>query len=259
MCLIGFAWRRHPRFPLVLAANRDEFHARETAAAGFWPRHPQVLGGRDLKAGGTWMGITRTGRFAALSNYRGGSGATAACSRGALVRDFLLGTEPPAAYAASAAAAGASYGGFNLLAGDLDKGTLHYVSNRGAGPQPVAPGVHAVSNALLDTPWPKVGRLNAALEAGLGDDTEALCARLFTVLLDTRAAADEDLPDTGIGRDRERFLSSPFIVGDRYGTRASTVLLVDAGGAVTFVEKSFGPNGHAMGEQRFELRLGQAV
>ncbi len=257
MCLIGFAWRQHPRFPLVLAANRDEFHARETAAAHFWPSHPDVLGGRDLRAGGTWLGVTRNGRFAALSNYReAASGARALRSRGELVREFLLGDEAPPVYAARRAAEGRYYGGFNLLAGDLNAGTLHYLSNRGSGPKPVPPGIHGVSNALLDTPWPKVRRLKAALATDQGDPG-ALCALLFDALLDTRPAADAELPHTGIGRDRERFLSPPFITGEEYGTRACTVLLVDDAGGVTFVEKRFGRNGRPAGESRFEFALRQ--
>lgn len=257
MCLIGIAWQAHPDLPLVVAANRDEFHGRPTAAAGFWRDTPRVLAGRDLEAGGTWMGVTRDGRFAALSNYREGADRhRAPRSRGHLVSGFLMNNAEPEDYATRAVADGDHYGGFNLLVADQD--VLYYASNRGLGPLPVSSGVHALSNALLDTPWPKTARLRLALEAAIVEEDAGdagLEGRLLDALADDRPASDTDLPDTGVGPDRERVLSPPFIRGDAYGTRASSVLWVRADGTAALVERRFGPDGRRLGEDRFDLRL----
>ncbi len=247
MCLIYIAHRVDPRYRLVVAANRDEYHARPTAPAGWWDGAPDLLAGRDLEAGGTWMGITRSGRFAAITNYRDPARHRAdARSRGQLVRGFLESRSPALAWLQAMAGDGAAYNGFSLLV--HDGATLAFHSNRGAAPQLVQPGVHGLSNHLLDEPWPKVeeGKLDLLALLSKGAPTpEKLLA-----LLDRRVpAADGSLPDTGVGVERERTLSPRFIQGSVYGTRSSTVILVSTEGGVLFRERSFDARGEARGDQ----------
>ena len=219
MCLIAIAWQAHPDFPLVVAANRDEWRDRPAAPAHWWPDHPDLLAGRDLQAGGTWLGITRGRRFAAVTNFRDPSDRrTSALSRGTLVTAFLLDDEAPAAFLARLAGSASHYNGFNLLVGDGD--TLLYFGSREGEVRAVEPGVHALSNHLLDEPWPKVQRARAALGESLGDGDEPL----FAMLSDAAPAPDSQLPDTVVGLERERMLSPILIAGPDYGTRASTVL-----------------------------------
>lgn len=237
MCLILFAYRRHPRYPLVLAANRDEFYARPTEPAAFWPEAPQVLAGRDRVGGGSWLGITRGGRLAAVTNYRHpaerGRGKR---SRGLLVRDFLLAATPPRTFLQDLADGKDNYAGFNLLVGDL--AALGWYSNRNGPPKLLPPGLYGLSNHLLDTPWPKVAGGKDALASLLATDDPAP-EDLFAILSDTAVAPEERLPATGIGRERERQLSARFIHIPGYGTRCSTVLLIDRERTVTFVERRF--------------------
>jgi uncharacterized protein with NRDE domain len=255
MCLIVLAWKYHPEFPLVVAANRDEFTDRPTQGASFWPEAPYLLAGRDLVGGGTWLGITRPGRFAAITNYRDPSPRRhGAPSRGRLVSDFLLGDETPGECLSRIAKHGGEYDGFNLLA--ADGCTLFYLSNRQGRVRPLAPGIYGLSNGFLDTPWPKVVRTRAAMAAALenpeGPDPEAL----FAILSDTTRAHDGDLPQTGIGLEWERLLSAPFIAAPGYGTRASTVLLVDGAGVVDFRERTITPGAPAPSRERaFRFRL----
>lgn len=238
MCLIVFAWRAHPDFPLVLGANRDEFLDRPTRPAAFWPEQPDLLAGRDLRGGGTWLGVTRSGRIAAVTNFRQGTAARSDLrSRGLLVFDFLVADRAPAVYLAGVAAERRAYEGFNLLAGVGHE--LHYFSNRGGDPEPVAPGVHGLSNALLDTPWPKVERAKSALARLLDRDRAALVDGVLALLADRVRPADHELPSTGVSLEWERCLSPVFIASPDYGTRSSTVLLVDRRGSVTFLERSF--------------------
>ncbi len=239
MCLIFLAWRRHAAFPLVVAANRDEFYERPTAPAAFWDDAPGLLAGRDLAGGGTWLGVTRGGRFAALTNYRGGGGVTPdAPTRGRLVSDFLLSEVTPGDYVGSLGPGAGVYNGFNLLVGDRDE--LHWYSNRGGEPRALAPGAYGISNALLDTPWPKLvqgkKRFETLLEPRDVDPDE-----MFDLLSDRRTAGEESLPDTGIGYERERALSPIFISTGDYGTRSSTVLLIGADGNVEFHERTHEP------------------
>lgn len=257
MCLILFSFRAHRHFPLVVAANRDEHFSRPAAAAAFWDDHPEVYAGRDLEQGGTWMGISTRGRFAAVTNYRQGRpGAAAPRSRGALVRNFLTGDKSASAYMADID--GDHYNPYSLIAGDLD--ALYFQSNRGSGVLPVAPGIHGLSNHLLDTPWPKVTAGIAALTATRNsDDPDALGSALFSLLSGRTPAEDAQLPDTGIERQRERELSPPFILGDLYGTRTSTLLLVHASGDVFVHEKRYGPGGIAQGEDARAFRLEQTA
>ncbi|NIP44972.1 MAG: hypothetical protein GWN21_00565 [Gammaproteobacteria bacterium] len=239
MCLIFVAWRKHPRYRLVVAANRDEFYARATAPAGFWDEAPGVLAGRDLEAGGTWLGVSRGGRFAALTNYRGGDVAGAgAPSRGHLVSEYLRARHAPQAYLDSLAGRAGAYNGFNLLVADGDG--LHWYSNRAAGPRALAPGIYGISNSLLDTPWPKLVRGKTAF-AELVDDAHVDVEAMFDLLADRQPSDDADLPDTGIGLERERALSSLFISTPDYGTRSSTVLLIEDTGDATLHERTHEP------------------
>ncbi len=246
MCVILFAVDAHPRYPLVVAANRDEWFYRPTAAAAFWADAPTIFAGRDLEQHGTWMGITRTGRFAAVTNVREGSGAKAnARSRGALVSGFLAGMASPADFAATVAQDGEAYNGFNLLLGDRSK--MMYLSNRGGTLAAVSPGVHGLSNHLLNTAWPKVQQGKAQLADALNHDSVEV-ARLFDILADRSPAADEALPSTGVPTDRERVLSALHVLAGDYGTRTATVLLVDTNGRVHCHERSFDQAGNATGE-----------
>lgn len=241
MCLIVFAYDCHPEYRFILAANRDEFYRRPTAAAAFWPDCPDVLAGRDLEAGGTWLGITRSGRFAALTNYRDpATHMDGNRSRGQLVQAYLCGRSSPAEYLAGVRESGHLYNGFNLLVGDA--GGLWYYSNRGGDAQPVAAGIHGLSNHLLNTPWPKVARAKAGLAVCL---TAGIAAEpLFALLGDRTAAADDELPATGVGLAWERLLSPVYIASPDYGTRSSTVLTIDRRGQAAFHERSW-PDGQS--------------
>ena len=235
MCLIVLAWQARADLPLVVAANRDEWRDRPAEPARWWSDHPDLLAGRDLKAGGTWMGITRGGRFAAVTNFRDPSDKrSTARSRGGLVTEFLLGHEAPGEFLAGLAARVHEYNGFNLILGDVE-GLFYYGSREGTT-RAIEPGVHGLSNHLLDEPWPKVKRARLAMEQAVADRDPAL--RLFDMLSDTEGAPDEELPDTGVGLELERRLAAPLITGVTYGTRASTVLKVAADGAVHLEERS---------------------
>jgi len=237
MCLIAIAWRIRDDWPLLLAANRDEFHARAAAPAA--RQMHGYIAGRDLAAGGTWLGASENRRFAAVTNFRDPSEpGDRLRSRGALVSGYLSGAQTPADYAREVADAAALYRGFNLLLGDANN--LWYVGSRAGAPEALAPGVHGLSNHLLDTPWPKVTQLQARMQAAalLPDPLPSL----FDALGDRSIAADESLPDTGIGLLRERALSAAFIVTPGYGTRCSTVLALapDRG---RFIEQTWNPDG----------------
>ncbi len=257
MCLIAFAWQAHADYPLVVAANRDEFFARPTASARWWP-DDDLLAGRDLRAGGTWMGVTRGGRFAALTNFRDPSSQRPdAPSRGALVGDFLTDAGPAGPALARIAAGAARFNGFNLLAAQwhADDGPVGAWAL--SGPEasmvvPVAPGVHALSNARLGVSWPKVDYVVEQTREALATatDTATLVERLMTMLGDRTVASDDRLPGTGIPLEVERALSAPFIRMPGYGTRASTVFVVDRRGRTTFVERRFEPDA-AVEESRF--------
>lgn len=247
MCLILLAWQVRPEYPLVVAANRDEFYARPTAPAAVWPEAPHVLAGRDLQAGGTWLGVGRAGRFAALTNYRDpASNRTGAPSRGELVAGFLRGEAAPADYVAALAPHAAQYNGFNLLVGDAHE--MRYFSNVAEETTHIGalpPGIYGLSNHLLDTPWPKVARGKSALAEAL----QALpdTTPLLELLHDDRAAPDEHLPRTGVSLEWERLLSAAFIRSPTYGTRSSTVVLRHADGRTTFREETWDTAGNPAG------------
>jgi len=252
MCLILFAWRTHARYRLVLAANRDEFHDRASETAGYWNDCPELLGGRDLESMGTWLGVTRSGRIAAVTNVRDAPVAvpSGAPSRGQLTREFLCGDMPPAQFAAQASAQGQAYRGFNLLIGDPDE--LWWTSNRGHGPRRLEPGLYGVANDLLDTPWPKVVSGKQALARALRVDPSL--GKLLALLDDTGIPADDALPDTGVGLERERMLAPIRIVSPQYGTRCSSAALMDDTGHTQFAERSYDRQGKEHGSVYFAFR-----
>jgi uncharacterized protein with NRDE domain len=256
MCLILFAWRMHEKFPLILAANRDEFYARPSVPAAFWLDAPDLLAGRDLMRGGTWFGITRTGRLAALTNYRDPASLKQdAPSRGELVSDYLHSKENPEAFLHRLEPRAARYNGFSLLLGDSSE--LVYFSNRGVANR-LTPGIHGMSNHLLDTPWPKVERGKHALGELLAAEKDPSPEALLTLLASRSRPPDESLPETGVGLEWERVLSPLFIESPAYGTRCSTVLLVDRQGIVTFVERVFNGGSEPRLTSRFDFRIAGA-
>ena len=251
MCLILLAWQTHPDYPLVVAANRDEFFVRPSAPAAFWTEAPDILAGRDLQAGGTWLGVTRGRRFAALTNFRdGGKQGSDAPSRGALVADFLAGECDPEAYLEVLSKRGADYNGFNLFVGDDRR--LGYYSNREPGPRWLAPGIYGLSNHLLDTPWPKLSATKAAFADALAQLPES--TPFLQLLADREIVADAQLPETGVPLEWERILSAVFVTSPDYGTRASTLLTMERTGRVTLLERSFGRDATPLGEvtERFQ-------
>ena len=248
MCLIAFGIHAHPRWRFVLAGNRDEFHARPTAAATQLDSEGRVLGGRDLQAGGGWLQVSAEGRLAAVTNVRLGRPEAAMRSRGALVHDFAHGTDSADHYAARLLPEASAFGRFNLLLWD---GEARMVGNHPSPEmQRLSSGVFGLSNAALDTPWPKTLRLRETLRAWLKDvpthadpsNSPSLAEPLFAALANPMEAEDAELPNTGVPQDWEKRLSAAFIVGAEYGTRASTVVLVDDSG-LWFEERSFGPQG----------------
>ena len=248
MCLILAAWQADPRFPLVIAANRDEYFARPTRSAAFWPESPDLLGGRDLSAGGTWLGITRTGasfRFAALTNFRDPANEKQkATSRGSLVSGFLQGKSSALDYLKEIESVGSQYNGFNLLVCDGD--TLACHNNIVQRTEQLTPGIHGLSNHALNTPWPKVRAGIAGLKALIeADGDEPLFSGLEDLLQDRKVPADGQLPDTGVGLVWERRLSSIFIASASYGTRSSSILTVSSSGRIEFKEIGWGQAGAA--------------
>ena len=238
MCLVLLAYKLSPDWPLLLAANRDEFYERSTAAAAFWEDHPEVLGGRDLQKHGTWLGVTRSGRFAAVTNFRQGVAQKKnAPSRGALVSNYLLGKEKPGDYLQRLQQHAAEYDGFNLIVGDIKE--VYYCSNRGGKMQKLAPGLYGLSNHLLDTPWPKVERGKKQLIRLFSAPQPPSVEALFVILADRFVPEDKELPNTGIGLEWERWLSSAFTASAEYGTRSSTLLFIHSDNRVELIERSF--------------------
>jgi uncharacterized protein with NRDE domain len=251
MCLLALAWKAHPDHSLILAGNRDERHARASVPAGFWEEAPEVLGGRDLEAGGTWLGVTGAGRYAVVTNYREGlNPAKAARSRGALPADFLKSRITPEAYLRQIQATAGQYGGFSLVVGDRE--SLWYFANRGgAAPAPLAAGVHALSNHLMDTPWPKVQLAKSRLKLLL--DTGAVTSDALFRMLADRTPADSGLPDTGIGADLERRVSAAFVQHPVYGTRCSTLVFMERAGGMRFAERRFDAAGTEIETRQFQM------
>ena len=259
MCLAVIAVEAHPRYALVIAANRDEYHARPSAPAHWWSAGdaPPLLAGRDLEHGGTWLGVARDGRFAFVTNVREPDRHDpGAPSRGALVPALLGDPRPPRVALQELIAGAHGYNGFNLVAADT--ASAAFGSNRGPHCIPLERGLHGVSNAGLDTPWPKLVRAKAGLARWIAAGDDAL-APLWQVLADPTRAADAELPDTGLPRERERLLSSPFIISETYGTRCSTLVAIARDGQVQFSERSFDAAGAASGEVVFRFRVDQSA
>jgi uncharacterized protein with NRDE domain len=250
MCLIAFAHDLGDHV-LAVAANRDEDHRRATMPAHFWIDTPTVFGGRDVVAGGTWLGISTRGRFAAVTNVRRFGASPGRTSRGALCREFLAGEDAALPYASTVVGKRAEYGVFNLLV--FDGRTLCYVNHAIDVPLIVPPGVHAVSNAALNDPWPKVERAKQALRDALAGSKADLVEAMFALLASREGTDDHLLPETGYGADVERELASAFVMSQVFGTRSSTVVLWRRDGHVTFEERSFGPAGAPAGVVRQEF------
>lgn len=255
MCLILTALNAHPDYRLVVAANRDEFYERPTAPLSIWDDARGVIAGRDLRGGGTWMGVTADGRFAAVTNYRDGRAKAnpGAASRGLLVADYLATRVGPDDYVQQIEPV--AYDGYNLLVGDLD--SIHYATNRGESPKRLEPGIHGLSNALLNTEWPKVAAGKQALADALESSTGAaeLETRLLQALADGSQAEADRLPDTGVGLELERLLSAIHIQSPAYGTRSSSVLIAQRDGRVSIVERQTHPEMAEPVVNRFEFRV----
>jgi uncharacterized protein with NRDE domain len=255
MCLVLLVWRMHPQYPCLIAANRDEFHARPTAAAGWWPDRPQMLAGRDLEAGGTWLGLTRAGRFAALTNFRDPErrrarvAVAAVPSRGTLVTSLLDSTAGVSEGLAYLHDRHADYNPFNMIFSDGERLGI-YESAVGAGRE-LGPGIYGLSNHLLDTPWPKVQNAKTRLASALRDLTDT--GPLLELLRDDLPACDERLPRTGVSLEWERLLSSAFVRSAAYGTRCSTIIRLERTGRAYFDEWSWDSEGADIG--RVSLRF----
>lgn len=252
MCLINFSFHNHPQYKLIVAANRDEQYARPTAPAHFWEDYPNILAGRDLLQMGTWFGITKQGRIAALTNYRDPKQSPEGkISRGKIITNYLLSQEHPRLFLASLDQEHDRYQGFNIIVGDEEQ--LYYYNNLKRQIILIEPGIHGVSNHMLNTPWPKVQKGKQFLNRYLAN-TKIDEEHLFAMLQDDEIAPDEALPDTGVGIELERRLSPLFIRMPEYGTRSSTVLLIDQSNQVTFIERTF-KQGKFASEVRFSFQI----
>ena len=240
MCLIVFAYKAHPRYELVMAGNRDEFYARPTASLHRWEDHPRLLAGRDLEGMGTWLGITREGRFAAVTNFREGTfPPKTVLSRGNLTGAYLTGNASPREYMEKVARTAGDYAGFNLLVGDA--GHLFYFSNRSSLIRELTPGVYGLSNHLLDTPWPKVTRALSSFKKVVAESDMISISHVIDILTSRENVPDEALPNTGVDPAWERLLAPAFITSPTYGTRSSSVLRIDRKGEVVFHEQAWQP------------------
>lgn len=248
MCLVVCAWQQHPRYRLIIAANRDEQHARPAAAMQWWADQPQVLAGRDLQAGGTWLAVSRSGRFATVTNYREHQhDRPARQSRGKLVSEFVAGNDAPLAY--STALNGSDFAGFSLLTATAS--SLCYTTNRADPPRELDAGIYGLSNATLDTPWPKLLRCRSALQDLIKRDAINPSA-LLSLLADTTPAAVKDFDDD-LPVELARAVSAPFIRTDRYGTRCTSIVLVENSGDTLVVERRFDAGGRVTGEDQFRF------
>ncbi len=248
MCLIAFAWRAHPQFELILAANRDEFHGRPADAANWWQDMPDILAGKDLQAGGSWLAVSRSGRFATVTNYREQSFThTDYKSRGDLVTNFVSGSESPKLFSNNIDAE--DYAGFNLLSGDSK--SISYISNRGDSEDELASGVYGLSNAALDTPWTKLTKSKESLTDLI--DADRISAQSLLELMGDRNTAAEDVNSEHLPQEMASALTAPFIVTPDYGTRCTTVLLRREDGHTEFTERRFDANGSENGFSQFEF------
>ena len=256
MCLLVLAWRAHPRYRLIVAANRDEFHERPTAPLAKWPEPNDILAGQDLRAGGTWLGLDRHRRFGAVTNFRElQRPRRSAPSRGALVPAFLAQNDSPDEFLTRLETDAPGYSGLNLLISDSDQ--LWYASNRlDQFARSLPPGVYGLSNEFLDTPWPKLRRVQQGFEAWLGTASDHPVSELFDLLADRQIATDGP-PQVGLSPDWERTLSAPFVIHPTYGTRSSTVLLLEPGGGAVMAERRFDSAGENSGETELHLNAGE--
>jgi uncharacterized protein with NRDE domain len=253
MCLIFLAYNKHPKYPLVIAANRDEFLDRPAKQLGFWEEHPSILAGKDLTAGGTWLGVTKTGYFAMLTNYRDLSNIKAnAPSRGKLVLDYLTGELEPSNYLQALNGSAGLYNGYNIILGTVND--PWYYSNQNNKIYQLGTGIYGLSNALLDTKWPKVERGKKKFAQLIKQETIDI-ESLMSFMNDKNLAEDEQLPDTGIGYEKEKLLSSMFIDMPGYGTRNTTILLKDNEGNIHVTERSFNIQNNALNDQSFKFSL----
>ncbi|HJV46226.1 MAG TPA: NRDE family protein [Bacillota bacterium] len=250
MCIILFAYQAHPQYHLLVAANRDEFYNRPTEVAAFWADNQQVLAGRDREQMGTWMGVTKNGRFAALTNYRDPySVNNHALSRGELVKQYLIIEDDPAEYLAKVQKNRQQYNGFNLLVGDTQH--LFYYSKQDNVIMELEPGIYGLSNASLNTPWPKIQKGRRVLGELLKDHSAEISKEtVFQLLADVEGVEDKYLPNTGVGLEWERILSPIFIESPDYGTRSSTLLTIRHDGWVEYVERTF-HDGKPSGDAQF--------
>ena len=249
MCLVVFAWKSHPDYKLIVAANRDEFHARPSQEAHWWPDSPDILGGRDLQAGGTWLATARSGRFATVTNYREQQRVRNGLrSRGEIVTDFVSSGVAAATYVASFARK--NYAGVSVLAADHEN--ICYTSNRGDDPVTLAAGVYGLSNASLDSPWSKLTRTKSALTT-LIESRKVNATELLRLISDKTPAAGTEVDNSELPFKVARALTAPFIVADTYGTRCSTTLLIGNDGRVEFCERRFNPDGTRCGDSNFSF------
>ena len=253
MCLIVFAYKTHPDFKLILAANRDEFYERPTSVASWWEDHKNVLGGRDLKARGTWMGMDKNGRFSAVTNYRDIANIRQdARSRGDLPVEFLTGSNSTKTYLESVSAKASEYNGFNLLTLDDEMGHFSNYENK---VNVLDPGVYGLSNSLLDTPWPKVEKAKSLFDEAISKEFEL--SDLIKLMQDEEVASDDQLPKTGLQLDMERAVSAMCIRTPNYGTCCSTAITIDYNGIVRFIEKSYPVGARKTGEENFQFKIHQ--
>jgi uncharacterized protein with NRDE domain len=257
MCLILLSYKIHPDYRLILAANRDEFYNRPTAHLDYWADHPDVLAGRDLKGNGTWLGVTRSGRITAITNFREpGVRMQGAPSRGILTRNYLTADSSPQRYLKEISKTGHRYNGFNLIAGDASG--LFYYSNRATPVHKLKPGLYGISNHLLDTSWPKLKKGKMRLQGQLNGNERIDLEKIFEILSDSSLPPDDELPDTGVGLHWERILSPLFIISPDYGTRSSSVVLIDKSGRVTIRERTFFNTGNEIKEgetRKFSFKI----
>ncbi len=252
MCLIFISVKNHPKYKLIIAANRDEFYSRKTTPAAYWSDYPEVLGGRDLEAHGTWMAVTRDGKIGMVTNYRDLKNLNpAAPSRGHLVADYLTNGDDAAAYLKEVHLRADQYNGFNLVVGKLDD--LYYYSNYQSKIRQLSDGLYGLSNHLLDTPWPKVVKGKEAIQS-IVDQDDFSADDLFEAMRDEQTASDDQLPDTGLELGRERALSAMFIKTPNYGSRCSTVVTVDYEDEISFSERVYDLTTFSFKQQQFKWR-----
>ncbi|WP_371192928.1 NRDE family protein [Glaciecola sp. SC05] len=254
MCILFIGVEQHPDFPLIVAANRDEFHARPTQPSGFWQQHPKVLAGKDMQAGGSWMGVSKQGKLAALTNIRApGQERSDAVSRGELVMDFLAKDYSDDDYLKRLSSKASEYNGYNLLFGQLDD--LQVYNNFEDSVYPLTNGVYGLSNANLNSPWPKLDLGRSELAKYCQQTSDLNIEHLFDLLGNNTKPEDEVLPQTGVPIEWERRLSSIFIESPDYGTRSSTVLLLDSYRQVFWQERSFDAHAKLIDQQTYLFKL----